>query len=68
MPVLSSSVPRQCGIATFCSDLCQAIAEVLGGHEATVLAMGEIADKSVRIDAVEREPLVERLLSNRMTP
>ena len=44
MAMLSSYVPRQCGIATFCSDLCKAIAQVLGGREATVLAIDDIAD------------------------
>ena len=44
MAMLSSYVPRQCGIATFCNDLCKAIAQVLGGREATVLAMDDIAD------------------------
>jgi glycosyltransferase involved in cell wall biosynthesis len=43
LSMLSSYVPRQCGIATFTNDLRRAIGKILGDDQATVLAMDDCA-------------------------
>ncbi|NLX14193.1 MAG: glycosyltransferase [Phycisphaerales bacterium] len=45
LAVISSYVPRRCGIATFCSDLTRAMTEELGNHgELYVLAIDDIPE------------------------
>lgn len=58
--MLGNHAPRQCGIATFTTDLCDAIAESLGGQECVVLAMNDLGKhhaypKRVRFEIAEND-------------
>jgi glycosyltransferase involved in cell wall biosynthesis len=66
---IGNYVPRQCGIATFTSDLCESVAQEAGDADCYAVAMNDIAEgydypERVRFEVPQRDPEGYRQLAD----